>query len=117
MRARSTSTGEALVETLGSAAALAALPASSRPRLLAVVPRRLGSIQGPPAQLVVGSIGSPALHVFSLPDCSLLGTFRLEGMHPVGLAGDPAGGALAICDSASGSIHVFPWPMSGLLTS
>jgi hypothetical protein len=52
--------------------------------------------------------------VLSLPDRRLVHTHTLEGMVVTGLAADPSGTALAVCDAASKAIHVLPWPLPGM---
>jgi hypothetical protein len=52
--------------------------------------------------------------VLSLPDRRLVQTYKLEGMKVMGLAADPSGTALAVCDAASKAIHVLPWPLFGM---
>jgi hypothetical protein len=64
--------------------------------------------------LVVGSFGTPKLLVLSLPDRRLVHTYTLKGMAVVGLAADPSGTALAVCDGASRAIRVLPWPLPGM---
>jgi hypothetical protein len=64
--------------------------------------------------LIVGIIDTPTLHVISLPDRRLIHTHTLEGMEVVGLAADPFGTALAVCDFASKAVHVLPWPLPGM---
>ena len=66
--------------------------------------------------LVVGIRFFPTLHVISLPDRRLVYTHELQGMQIVGLAADPSGTALAVCDSSSKAIHVLPWPLPGMTT-
>ena len=64
--------------------------------------------------IVVGTCFTPTLHVLSLPDRRLVHTHTLEGMQIVGLAADPSGTALAVCDYASNAVHVLPWPLPGM---
>jgi hypothetical protein len=64
--------------------------------------------------LVVGIYGTPTLLVLSLPDRRLVHTHTLEGICVVGLAADPSGTALAVCDRLSEAIHVLPWPLPGM---
>jgi hypothetical protein len=64
--------------------------------------------------LVVGTFGKPTLLVLSLPDRRQVHTHTLEGMLVTGLAADPSGTALAVCDAASAAIHVLPWPLPGM---
>jgi len=52
--------------------------------------------------------------VLSLPGLALVHTHRLEGFAVVGLAADPWGTALAVCDDASNSTHVLAWPLPGM---
>jgi hypothetical protein len=64
--------------------------------------------------LVVGTCFTPTLLVLSLPDRRLVHTHTLEGMKVSGLAADPSGTALAVCDAASKAVHVLPWPLLGM---
>jgi hypothetical protein len=80
-------------------------------RPLAVMPRTPGQHT---SYLVVGTYGKPTLRVLSLPDRRLVHTHTLEGMLVTGLAADPSGTALAVCDAASKAIHVLPWPLPGM---
>ncbi len=61
--------------------------------------------------LIVGVCYSSTLHILSLPDRRLVHTHTLEGMVVRGLAADPSGTALAVCDYASKAVHVLPWPL------
>lgn len=97
----------------------AGVRAVSRP--LAVVPPVPGKRT---SHLVVGTHGSSELLVLSLPDLILVHTHNLERagheegdspMDVAGLAADPWGGALAVCDAASEAIHVIAWPLPGML--
>jgi hypothetical protein len=38
----------------------------------------------------------------------------LVGMQVMGLAADPSGTALAVCDGVSKAVHVLPWPLPGM---
>jgi hypothetical protein len=58
--------------------------------------------------LVVGTRGTPTLLVLSLPDRRLVHSHTLEGIKVTGLAADPSGTAIAVCDAASKAIHVLP---------
>jgi hypothetical protein len=80
-------------------------------RPLAVMPPTSGRHT---SYLVVGTGNEPTLRVLSLPDCRLVHTHTLEGMQVTGLAADPSGTALAVCDSSSAAIHVLPWPLPGM---
>ena len=82
---------------------------NSRP--LAVVPPAPGQRT---SYLVVGTLYTPTLRVLSLPDRRLVHTHELEGMKVTGLAADPSGTVLAVCDYASKAIHVLPWPLPGM---
>jgi hypothetical protein len=64
--------------------------------------------------LVVGTLDEPTLLVLSLPDRRLIHTHMLQGMVVTGLAADPSGTALAVCDAVSEAIHVLPWPLPGM---
>jgi hypothetical protein len=80
-------------------------------RPLAVVPPAPGQRN---SFLVVGTYTTPTLVVLSLPDRRLVHTHTLEGMQVVGLAADPTGTALAVCDAESKAMHVLPWPLPGM---
>ena len=80
-------------------------------RPLAVVPPATGQHT---SYLVVGTKETPTLLVLTLPDRRLVHTHKLEGMRVVGLAADPSGTALAVCDGESKAIHVLPWPLPGM---
>jgi hypothetical protein len=81
-------------------------------RALAVMPPTPGRHT---SYLVVGTLHVPTLRVLSLPDRRLVHTHTLKGMGVIGLAADPSGTALAVCDAASKAIHVLPWPLPGML--
>ena len=66
------------------------------------------------AFLVVGFQGKSELRVVSLPALALVHTHTLEGMQVSGLAADPWGGALVVCDMASTSLHILAWPLPGM---
>jgi hypothetical protein len=80
-------------------------------RPLAVVPPAPGQRS---SYLVVGTHNSPTLLILSLPDRRLVHTHTLEGMKVMGLAADPSGTALAVCNGASKAVHVLPWPLPGM---
>jgi hypothetical protein len=63
---------------------------------------------------IVGTRMTPNLRVLSLPDRRLVHTHTLEGMVVTGLAADPSGTALAVCDHTTATIHVLPWPLPGM---
>ena len=81
-------------------------------RPLCVVPPRIYSV-GHPAQafLVVGDYQSPCLRVLSLPGLASVCSHRLVGVRLVGLASDPWGSALVVCDAASSEVRTLPWPL------
>jgi len=54
-----------------------------------------------------GLMQTSELRVLSLPGLALVHTHRLEGMQVCGLAADPCGTALAVCDLAS-QFHARP---------
>jgi hypothetical protein len=93
---------EGIVEAAGS---------TRNDRPVAVVPPAPGQRT---SYLVVGRCYSPTLRVLSLPDRRLVHTHTLEGMEVMGLASDPSGTALVVCDAASKAIHVLPWPLPGM---
>lgn len=61
--------------------------------------------------LVVGSYLKGDLTLVELPSCKVLGQHSLEGVQVAGLAADPRGTALAVCDAASQATLVLPWPL------
>lgn len=84
-----------------------------------VLPRRaeyrpLAVVAGTPAHLVVGTYYKPDLVIVALPACAVVQRHRLEGLRIVGLAADPSGSALAVCDVTSKSVVVLPWPLPGM---
>jgi hypothetical protein len=93
---------EGVVEAAGTA---------DKGRPLAVMPPTPGRHT---SYLVVGTHGKRTLRVLSLSDRRLVHTHTLEGMGVMGLAADPSGTALAVCDRASKAIHVLPWPLPGM---
>jgi hypothetical protein len=80
-------------------------------RPLAVVAPAPGLLS---SYLVVGTFDTPTLLVLSLPDRRLIHTHTITGINVMGLAADPSGTALAVCDRASKTIHVLPWPLPGM---
>jgi len=49
-----------------------------------------------------------------LPDFTLVHTHRQEGVAVEGLAADPWGSSIAVCDATSSAMHVLPWPLPGM---
>ena len=72
--------------------------ATRNDRPLAVVPPAPGQRT---SYLVVGTGLSSTLRVLSLPDRRLVHTHELKGMGVLGLAGDPSGTTLVVCNAAS----------------
>ncbi len=67
------------------------------------------------AYLVVGTHEKGELKIISLPELHLVHTHQLtDGIRVAGLAGDPSGSALVICDYASNFIHALSWPLPGM---
>ena len=75
---------------------------------LAVMPAAPGTLI---SHLVIGSSDTDELIVLSLPGLALVHTHRLEGMQVTGLAADPLGGAVVVCDRVSGATHIIAWPL------
>jgi outer membrane protein assembly factor BamB len=69
-----------------------------------------------PASVIVGKESGSSLDAFSVVDGSLLCSHTLEaGSSIKGLAADPAGHALAICDAnTQAMVRVLPWPLPGV---
>ena len=80
-------------------------------RPMAVVPPAPGLRT---AYLLVGTIWSSELRVVSLPDHALVHTHDLKGLSVTGLAADPTGTAIAVCDKALRAVHVLSWPLPGM---
>ena len=80
---------------------------------LAVMPAASGTLN---SYLVIGSLDTDELRVISLPGLALVHTHRLEGMQVTGLAADPWGSALAVCDGVSNTTHILAWPLLGMRT-
>jgi hypothetical protein len=80
-------------------------------RPLAVMPPAPGRHA---SYLIVGTLEKSSLLVFSLPDRRLVHAHELDGFEVVGLAADPSGTSLAVCDRASKAICVIPWPLPGM---
>jgi hypothetical protein len=99
-------------------AQLEAAGQGSHCRPLCVVPPRASSditgLSASSAFLVVGEYQMPLLRVIRLPDLALMHTHRLDGVQLVGLASDPGGSALVICDARSGQVGTMPWPLPGM---
>jgi hypothetical protein len=83
--------------------------ASFRP--LAIMPPAYGRHN---SYLIVGTRDKPTLHVISIPDHRLVHTHVLEGIEVTGLAADPHGNALLVCDRVTKSLHVMSWPLHGM---
>lgn len=81
------------------------------PRPVTVVPPAPGKKK---SHLVVSATLSSELRVLSLPDRVLVHTHKLDGIQVNGLAADPWGGVLAVCDKASNALHVLAWPLPGM---
>ena len=96
------------IASLGPATAAGA---SDNCIIVAVVPPAPGKRV---SNLVVTAFGTPELRVFSLPDLALVHTHTLDGMRVVGLAADPWGESLAVCDVVSQALHVLAWPLPGM---
>ena len=96
---------------ISSGVPVAAAGTNAGLRMLAVMPPAPGKRA---AHLVVGTCESSELLVLSLPGLALVHTHNLEGMKVDGLAADPWGGAIAVCDAVSDAIHVLAWPLPGM---
>ena len=82
----------------------------ARLAVLAFIPASAASAT--PACLVGSDRGSSELTVVSLPDYRVLHRHYIGVVAVRGLAGDPSGGALAVCVS-DGGVIVLPWPLPG----
>ena len=67
------------------------------------------------SHLIVGqNRNDEELIVLALPSLTLVHTHVMKGLHVTGLAADPWGGALAVCDDWADAIHVLAWPLPGM---
>ena len=74
-----------------------------------------GSGGGSSSFLVVAQREQAMLRVYSIPGHALVHSCSTgEGVAVVGLAGDPCGGALLVCDKASKACFALPWPLEGM---
>lgn len=104
----------AWVRTASSFQALSRVGAAgsaSTLRLVVIMPPAPGKVH---AHLIVGVHGESELRIISLPGGALIHKHVLRGMHPIGLAADPSGAALAVSDGTSDAIHVLRWPLPGM---
>jgi hypothetical protein len=90
---------------------LDAAGSTGKHRPLAVVPPTPG--KHTPC-LIVGTYGTPALRVLSLPDLRVIHEHTLWGIKVMGMATDSAGTVLAVCDYVSKAVQVLPWPLPGM---
>lgn len=98
------------------------LPALSQPKShpLAVVPcppREPGAAATGGPFLLVGSCGLPVIQVISLAPPGpprVVHTHTLTDVMVMGLAADPDGTALVVCDRATRGVCVLPWPLPGM---
>jgi hypothetical protein len=98
---------------------LALVPDARLPSPIIVLPPLRGRRR---SHLVIASMGTGNLRIFSLPDYRLVHSHTLEGMKITGLATDVlmAGcdsSVLVVCDAAcqhSGRVRVLEWPLSGM---
>jgi hypothetical protein len=94
----------------------AALTGDGVYRPLAIVPR--SSIDHTP-YLIAASYNSKSeaknpMFVLSLPDLNLIHKHVLTDVFVTGIAADPQGSALVVCDSKSDTVLVLPWPLPGM---
>jgi hypothetical protein len=99
------------VSMLSSEGVVEAAGTTANERPLAVMPPAPGQRT---SYLIIGTLGSSKLRMLSLSDRHLVHTHTLEGLEVVGLAADPSGTALAVCDYKSKAVHVLPWPLPGM---
>ena len=90
---------------------LAAIKPSYAKLFLAVMPPAANKTT---SHLLIATAAELRVYRLTLPDVALVHTHILEGMEVAGIAADPWGEALAVCDCDSESIHVLAWPLSGM---
>lgn len=80
---------------------------------LAVMPPAANKMN---SHLIIATAVELCIYRLNLPDLTLVHTHKLKGMQVAGLAADPWGEALAVCDDDADSIHVLAWPLPGMPT-
>jgi hypothetical protein len=80
-------------------------------RLLAVMPPAPGKLR---SHLLIGTWGTSELLVVALPKYTHVHTHKLQGMSVSGIAADPCGTALAVCDRNGFKTRVLSWPIDGM---
>jgi hypothetical protein len=80
-------------------------------RLLAVMPPAPGKLR---SHLLIGTWGTEELLVVELPGYTLVHKHKLQGMRVSGIAADPNGTALAVCDRNGFKTRVLSWPVDGM---
>jgi hypothetical protein len=78
---------------------------------IAVVPRAPGSDT---AYLLACACDGTIVSIFALPSCTKIHQYYFEGMKVRGLAAEPHGSALAVCDDRGQCVHVVAWPLPGM---
>lgn len=80
--------------------------------VLAVMPPAPGAAT---SHLIVGTSGSSELRIIALPGLQRVCDVSLPaGIQVIGLAADPLGRALVVCDGASRSVQALRWPLDGM---
>jgi hypothetical protein len=87
------------------------LAAGHHCRPLAFVPPAPGKSA---SYLIVGGATEPDIVVLALPSHDLVHTHSFPGMQIRGLAADPSGTAIAVCNDADSVVEIIPWPLPGM---
>ena len=101
--------GSGALLSLGPVLAAGRMP---MPRACAVMPAAPGKET---SHLIVIAYTTPLIRVLELPGLTLVHEHVLEDAQLIGLAADPWGAALAVCDGTTNSIVVMAWPLPGML--
>jgi DNA-binding beta-propeller fold protein YncE len=65
-----------------------------------------------PSCLVIGTYCRSVIHVFELPSHDKLYSYTLTGIDVIGLAADPHGSAIIVCDNNTEATLALEWPLS-----
>jgi hypothetical protein len=91
----------------------AAIPLSFLKGNAPVIVVMYAPIAGDQSYLVAAGHGESTLHVHSLPECTLLRSFKLsDSVRIAGLATDPSVRVLIVCDSAACAVRTLAWPLA-----
>jgi hypothetical protein len=73
-----------------------------------------GSSESSASYLIVAECATPNVLVLEIPSHQLVHQHSFTGMSIRGIAAEPSGEALALCDDESGQVHLVTWPLPGM---